>query len=117
MMSKGTRPPPSLSYNGSELLHPPSTVVYLLIRGSCWTCRTRRVKCDECTPSCRICRTAGLTCAGYGVRLVWDGDDDTARQRPRGRRRWIKPGDQPFNRPKDGGIVLTGLVQMRMRSP
>ncbi|KAH8669139.1 hypothetical protein BX600DRAFT_267454 [Xylariales sp. PMI_506] len=69
----------------------------------CWTCRSRRVKCDEQTPSCRRCQQYGVQCEGYGVRLSWlvnvgedparlnsdDGDEDsivtqsaTARSRP-----------------------------------
>ncbi|KXJ84721.1 hypothetical protein Micbo1qcDRAFT_170004, partial [Microdochium bolleyi] len=37
----------------------------------CWTCRTRRVKCDEVRPACVQCRSKGLDCQGYGVRLRW----------------------------------------------
>ncbi|KJK79282.1 hypothetical protein H634G_05522 [Metarhizium anisopliae BRIP 53293] len=37
----------------------------------CWTCRARRVKCDEEAPSCRRCRQFGVQCEGYGVRLNW----------------------------------------------
>ncbi|KAI1844464.1 hypothetical protein JX266_009351 [Neoarthrinium moseri] len=44
----------------------------------CWTCRSRRVKCDEQTPCCQRCRLFGVDCEGYGIRLTWlvgDGDD------------------------------------------
>lgn len=37
----------------------------------CWTCRSRRVKCDEATPLCQRCRQFGVQCGGYGVRLSW----------------------------------------------
>lgn len=37
----------------------------------CWTCRSRRVKCDEATPLCQRCRQFGVQCEGYGVRLSW----------------------------------------------
>lgn len=37
----------------------------------CWTCRTRRVKCDEGRPACRKCTQSGHQCEGYGVRLNW----------------------------------------------
>ncbi|KAG8160713.1 hypothetical protein KVR01_008977 [Diaporthe batatas] len=37
----------------------------------CWTCRSRRVKCDEETPKCLRCRQMGLECEGYGIRLTW----------------------------------------------
>ncbi|KAK7414255.1 arginine metabolism regulation protein II [Neonectria punicea] len=37
----------------------------------CWTCRGRKVKCDEERPGCRQCRQKNLECQGYGVRLHW----------------------------------------------
>ncbi|KAH6622244.1 fungal Zn binuclear cluster domain-containing protein [Boeremia exigua] len=37
----------------------------------CWTCRSRRIKCDEATPSCKRCRQADIECGGYGLRLSW----------------------------------------------
>ncbi|EXJ86698.1 hypothetical protein A1O3_03651 [Capronia epimyces CBS 606.96] len=39
----------------------------------CRTCRLRSVKCGEEKPACRRCRNSGLTCAGYGIGLVWPG--------------------------------------------
>ncbi|KAH7240234.1 fungal-specific transcription factor domain-containing protein [Fusarium redolens] len=37
----------------------------------CWTCRARRVKCDEVQPVCNRCTKARRICEGYGVRLTW----------------------------------------------
>ncbi|KAI1342564.1 fungal-specific transcription factor domain-containing protein, partial [Xylariaceae sp. FL0016] len=37
----------------------------------CWTCRSRKVKCDEAKPSCRVCIDKNLVCQGYGTRLQW----------------------------------------------
>lgn len=37
----------------------------------CWTCRSRKIKCDEARPSCLQCRTRSLQCEGYFVRLQW----------------------------------------------
>ncbi|GAW16856.1 hypothetical protein ANO14919_063000 [Xylariales sp. No.14919] len=37
----------------------------------CWTCRSRKVKCDEGRPQCRVCLSRGLACEGYGARLQW----------------------------------------------
>lgn len=37
----------------------------------CWTCRARRVKCDEHKPHCLRCRRSGRNCQGYNVRLGW----------------------------------------------
>jgi hypothetical protein len=40
-------------------------------RTGCWTCRARRKKCDEARPYCQACRSLGLACEGYGIRLKW----------------------------------------------
>ncbi|KAH7034527.1 fungal-specific transcription factor domain-containing protein [Microdochium trichocladiopsis] len=37
----------------------------------CWTCRARKVKCDESRPRCVQCRLKDLDCEGYAVRLRW----------------------------------------------
>lgn len=37
----------------------------------CWTCRERKVKCDEAQPRCQQCRRRGWTCGGYSTRLQW----------------------------------------------
>ncbi|KAF4473040.1 Component of the argr regulatory complex [Fusarium albosuccineum] len=37
----------------------------------CWTCRRRKIKCDEGKPHCRQCRDKRVTCEGYGARLQW----------------------------------------------
>ncbi|PYH46925.1 Zn(II)2Cys6 transcription factor [Aspergillus saccharolyticus JOP 1030-1] len=37
----------------------------------CWTCKSRRRKCDGTRPSCQSCIQRGLQCEGYEVRLRW----------------------------------------------
>ncbi|KAF4126443.1 hypothetical protein GMORB2_0179 [Geosmithia morbida] len=37
----------------------------------CWTCRTRKIKCDEGKPACYQCTSKKFSCEGYGVRLLW----------------------------------------------
>lgn len=37
----------------------------------CWTCRERKVKCDETDPFCLQCRRKGVSCKGYDTRLQW----------------------------------------------
>ncbi|KAK2604129.1 hypothetical protein N8I77_007084 [Diaporthe amygdali] len=37
----------------------------------CWTCRARRLKCNEARPYCLQCLTKGLRCEGYSTRLQW----------------------------------------------
>ncbi|KAJ2988737.1 hypothetical protein NUW58_g3825 [Xylaria curta] len=41
----------------------------------CWTCRSRKVKCDEGRPRCRVCLSRDLACEGYGARLQWLAPD------------------------------------------
>ncbi|KAJ5935092.1 hypothetical protein N7466_004639 [Penicillium verhagenii] len=53
----------------------------------CWTCRARRVKCDDEQPHCRRCRTSGWQCQGYGMRLGWSQTPGS-----RSHRRQLKPG-------------------------
>lgn len=37
----------------------------------CWTCRERKVKCDEGRPSCQQCIERDFECQGYALRLQW----------------------------------------------
>ncbi|KAF9890463.1 hypothetical protein FE257_005868 [Aspergillus nanangensis] len=37
----------------------------------CWTCRRRKIKCDNSRPCCRRC---GDSCEGYNVTLYWMAD-------------------------------------------
>lgn len=53
----------------------------------CWTCKTRRKKCDGQRPTCRECERLQLCCRGYQQRLVWEDDDIRAGMRRRGWRR------------------------------
>ncbi|KIV78694.1 hypothetical protein, variant 1 [Exophiala sideris] len=62
-------------------------------RQGCWTCRARRIKCDERRPVCQRCQRKKLDC-GYEVRLVWQ-DDNIARGVSHGRAGvWSKHGTQ-----------------------
>ncbi|KIW65509.1 hypothetical protein PV04_07764 [Phialophora macrospora] len=37
----------------------------------CWTCRVRRMKCDETKPECGQCLAKGVVCEGYFTKLQW----------------------------------------------
>lgn len=37
----------------------------------CWTCKKKRIQCDEARPGCQKCITRGLACEGYEIRLRW----------------------------------------------
>ncbi|KAI0131940.1 fungal-specific transcription factor domain-containing protein [Xylariales sp. AK1849] len=41
--------------------------------GKCWTCRRRRLKCDETFPYCQKCQLVGVQCLGYEKPLTWVG--------------------------------------------
>ncbi|CCE61682.1 hypothetical protein TPHA_0A06090 [Tetrapisispora phaffii CBS 4417] len=41
------------------------------LNNGCWTCRTKKVKCDSKKPFCDKCKDSGLHCDGYEVRLTW----------------------------------------------
>lgn len=37
----------------------------------CWTCRSRKVRCDLQRPTCARCAKAGLKCGGFAIKLAW----------------------------------------------
>lgn len=37
----------------------------------CWTCKRKRVQCDEARPGCQKCSSRGVVCEGYEIRLRW----------------------------------------------
>lgn len=37
----------------------------------CWTCRSRKVKCDLRRPNCTRCEKSNLECGGYDIKLRW----------------------------------------------
>lgn len=37
----------------------------------CWTCRLRRLKCDETRDPCERCTRCGIPCYGYGAKPGW----------------------------------------------
>ncbi|KAE8422907.1 fungal-specific transcription factor domain-containing protein [Aspergillus pseudocaelatus] len=41
----------------------------------CWTCKARKVKCDENPLGCASCLRLGLTCGGYDIQLQWISSD------------------------------------------
>ncbi|KAF5660656.1 type I transaminase [Fusarium heterosporum] len=40
----------------------------------CWTCKARKIACDERPIACKNCEKRGVTCGGYGIRLRWLSD-------------------------------------------
>lgn len=37
----------------------------------CWTCKRKRIQCDETRPGCQKCSSRGVACEGYEIRLRW----------------------------------------------
>ncbi|CAG8277665.1 unnamed protein product [Penicillium nalgiovense] len=62
----------------------------------CWTCRSRKVKCDERQQNgCGVCLKSGLECAGYGVNLCWMSDKKGDRQGLRRRQMRLEQSTSP----------------------
>ncbi|KAH7165207.1 fungal-specific transcription factor domain-containing protein [Dactylonectria macrodidyma] len=40
----------------------------------CWTCKSRKVRCDERPLACGNCEKRGIPCGGYDIRLQWMSD-------------------------------------------
>ncbi|KAH7134532.1 fungal-specific transcription factor domain-containing protein [Dactylonectria estremocensis] len=40
----------------------------------CWTCKSRKVRCDERPSACGNCEKRGVPCGGYDIRLQWMSD-------------------------------------------
>ncbi|KAI5458942.1 fungal-specific transcription factor domain-containing protein [Mariannaea sp. PMI_226] len=54
----------------------------------CWTCKSRKIRCDERPVSCKNCERRGITCGGYDIRLQWVSDPfaDISPSKGKGRR-------------------------------
>ena len=48
----------------------------------CWTCRTRKIKCDLTRPKCVRCTKANVECEGYSIKLRWSSSTKTDRVEP-----------------------------------
>lgn len=72
------KPPDSADSNDSTArsIDIPRTRLPPRSRFGCWTCRTRKVKCDEARPACTPCSRLGHNC-DYNPRLSFK--DDTPR--------------------------------------
>ncbi|RCK60924.1 Arginine metabolism regulation protein II [Candida viswanathii] len=68
--------PPTTSTTTTPPLPTPVTSSSSRIKRSktftgCFTCRSRKIKCDLTRPHCEKCVKAGLLCAGYDIKLRW----------------------------------------------
>lgn len=64
----------------------------------CYTCRRRRIICDNGQPTCRKCRDAGKECLGYQKPLVWVKGGVASRGKMMGR------SFDDMNKPASGAI-------------
>ncbi|KAJ3539985.1 hypothetical protein NM208_g5258 [Fusarium decemcellulare] len=53
---------------------PPKSRSRAMTFTGCWTCKARKVRCDERPLACKNCEKRGVTCGGYGIRLQWMSD-------------------------------------------
>ncbi|KAJ5655552.1 hypothetical protein N7507_007502 [Penicillium longicatenatum] len=63
----------------------------------CWTCKRKRIHCDESRPGCRQCSKRGLTCEGYEIRLRW-GAGIASRGRFNGAEKPVKESIPPYSK-------------------
>ncbi|KAI1327153.1 hypothetical protein F5Y16DRAFT_205060 [Xylariaceae sp. FL0255] len=56
------KPPPSSSRSRKKSVQGPDHVKHRRTRSGCYTCRSRRVKCDEARPICDRCRKGNRDC-------------------------------------------------------
>ncbi|KAJ3546159.1 hypothetical protein NM208_g2143 [Fusarium decemcellulare] len=94
----------------------------LRTRSGCYTCRTRRRKCDEAKPECANCVRLGFKCDGYGLRLRWPGDSTEpnlptlgARVGPETRRVLMPRATTPA--PTPASLVMPGTLQFTPSFP
>ncbi|KAG0645071.1 Arginine-requiring 81 [Hyphodiscus hymeniophilus] len=45
----------------------------------CWTCKARKIGCDQKLPLCNNCIRTGRSCEGYGIKLHWPESADGRR--------------------------------------
>ncbi|KAJ6018822.1 hypothetical protein N7522_000889 [Penicillium canescens] len=64
----------------------------------CYTCRRRRIICDNGQPTCRKCRDAGKECLGYQKPLVWVKGGVASRGKMMGRS--FDDVEKPSSKPK-----------------
>ncbi|KXG48824.1 Protein of unknown function DUF3468 [Penicillium griseofulvum] len=81
----------------------------------CYTCRRRRIICDNGQPTCRKCRDAGKECLGYQKPLVWVKGGVASRGKMMGRSfddvemPPTKPKRQPATRTYDSTAANSGF--------
>ncbi|CAG8120437.1 unnamed protein product [Penicillium salamii] len=63
----------------------------------CWTCKKKRVQCDEARPACTRCTSRGLVCGGYEIRLRW-GAGIASRGKYMGAQKPVKESIPPQSR-------------------
>lgn len=77
----------------------------------CWTCRARKIKCDEAKPECHQCSDKGVHCEGYSARLQWL-TPATHERRPDTEDPLRAPINQSLRR-----LLPTGMLRPRLVTP
>ncbi|KAI9928919.1 hypothetical protein ASPWEDRAFT_372411 [Aspergillus wentii DTO 134E9] len=76
----------------------------------CYTCRRRRIICDNGLPTCRKCRDAGKECLGYQKPLVWVKGGVASRGKMMGRSFDEAKTDSDHNGPSSSGPLPLPMV-------
>lgn len=83
----------------------------------CYTCRRRRIICDNGLPTCQKCRDAGKECLGYQKPLVWVKGGVASRGKMMGRsfddvttRNARRAGDSPDPIPSSNSAVVSSAT-------
>lgn len=76
----------------------------------CYTCRRRRIICDNGLPTCRKCRDAGKECLGYLKPLVWVKGGVASRGKMMGRSFGDVKQEAPDAREHHAGLIQSATA-------
>lgn len=76
----------------------------------CFTCRSRKIRCDLTRPYCTKCKRSGLSCGGYDINLRWLVP---IKFRPNGRNPIQEPVTFEEIRTEDGEVASSEFFQRR----
>ncbi|CAN6664212.1 arginine metabolism regulation protein II [Trichomonascus vanleenenianus] len=83
----------------------------------CWTCRSRKIKCDLRRPACLRCEKADIHCEGYTIRLSWNNSRSKTQDEDFFQRRNVEfveyPPEMMYETYEDMDITLAKLHSPR----
>ncbi|KAJ5112262.1 Zn(II)2Cys6 transcription factor [Penicillium argentinense] len=81
------------------------------VKGSCWPCKQRRVKCDLTRPYCRRCTGSGATCSFSKVNVRWNARPTKSAPAAYQNSTTLRgtPRDKPMHDPRVTGDTMKAL--------